>query len=105
MEVQYEYENFSDEYLGRYGFFVSSTHSGYIDLLYSLGIFGVIILLVIFFEYKKILSQSKNYYFMISFFSGFFLLNTFESRLMGWNFYYFSAVFVINICICDKSKI
>ncbi len=104
-QIYYEYENFSDEYLGRYGFFVSSTHSGYIDLLYSLGIFGVIILLVIFFEYKKILSQSKNYYFMISFFSGFFLLNTFESRLMGWNFYYFSAVFVINICICDKSKI
>ena len=34
-----------------------------------------------YFEYKKILSQSKNYYFMISFFSGFFLLNTFYLKL------------------------
>lgn len=104
-QIYYEYENFSDEYVSKYGFFASSTHSGYIDFLYSLGIFGVIFLLITFFDYKKILPQSKNYYFAISFFSGFFLLNAFESRMLGWNFYYFSAIFLINICLCDKDRV
>jgi O-antigen ligase len=102
-QISTDNEYFVDDILKNIGFVASSTHSGYVDLLYSSGLIGCFVFVVsLFFFDRYKLSRSYNLMYSVVLFSVL-LLNSFESVLVMLNpvLVTMMLVFVLENCHDD----
>ncbi|MCX2897814.1 O-antigen ligase family protein [Pseudomonas mandelii] len=96
--------NAGTEFIKNVGFQVGSTHNGLLDLVYSLGIVG----LILYFPVLKFLSpqaESKSGLLLgIIFAMSFFITNSLESLLLSFNIWFAFLIVTINLMLPHNSK-
>ena len=77
-----------NEFRASVGFVVQSTHNGYLQNLYSIGIIGLILTLIILLKFSSIKVPPLYSRFKLLFITNFIILNIFESNFFSFNFFF-----------------
>ena len=87
----------SAEFFTNVGFLVATAHNGFIETAFSLGFVGILLVFWLFFSQLTIKTWRGGFNLSFTYLISFILLNTFEARMIGFNFYFIGLMYVLVI--------
>lgn len=93
----------SNDFFTHVGFVVGSSHNGFIELAYALGVAGVIFYAVLVF--RSLLRFNSFFPFLIVYFLSFISINTFESKMFGFNIFFMIFILYVEISFTTNRDI
>lgn len=87
------------DFASQVGFLVASAHNGFIETLYSLGVVGVVNVVLMMIVFVKNMTNNKAFTLFLGYVFIFVIENTFESKMVGFN-----SHFVVFLYMFELSK-
>lgn len=85
----------SAEFFTNVGFLVGSAHNGFLETAFSLGCVGLILTLWVFMSQLSNKSRKVGFTLLFGYLVLFIVINTFEARMISFNFYFIGLMYVI----------
>lgn len=85
------------DFASQVGFLVASAHNGFIETLYSLGVVGLVTVLLILVVFVKNLANNKAFTFFLGYVFIFIIENTFESKMVGFNSHFVTFLYMFEL--------
>lgn len=87
----------SAEFFTNVGFIAGSAHNGFLETMFSLGLIGMVLMLWVFMSQLTKKNSGFGFYFLFSYLILYIVMNTFESRMIGFNVYFVVLMYVMAI--------
>ncbi|MGH9878997.1 MAG: O-antigen ligase family protein, partial [Nitrososphaerales archaeon] len=85
------------EFFNNVGFLVNSAHNGFLETAFSLGFLGLVLTLWVLVSQLTNKSVGAGFGLLFGYVVSFILINTFESKLISFNFYLIGLMYVIAV--------
>lgn len=87
----------SAEFFTNVGFLVNSSHNGFLETAFSLGLVGFILILWVFMNQLGRVKNGANFTLLFGYLISFLVINTFEARMVSFNFYLVGLMYIIAV--------
>jgi len=87
------------DFISGVGFLVASAHNGFIETLFSLGLFGLVTLVAVLVSFVRNMPANKAFPLLLGYIFLFILENTFESKLLSFN-----SCFIVLLYMIEGTK-
>lgn len=83
------------EFFTNVGFIVGSSHNGFLETVFSLGCIGLMLTLWVFVSQLSKNNENAGFALIFVYLFAFIVVNTFEARMIGFNFYFVGLMYVM----------